>query len=417
MDTLQKVQLKQSELRVKLSELLDTPVETRAETFADDLGALTSQVKSVELEVQAAILAQPEIVEKRSEEKPTETAEERELLELRSAVHFSKYVAAALSGGGVQAGAELELNQHLGIAQNYFPMEMLAPKLETRAARDGDAMATQASWLDRVMAQTAAERLGVSFRTVAPGVATFPYTSAGGSPVQRGRTEAVAESTYTVAVAEMKPTRAAVTGKYSIEDDMRLPGMADAIERDMRAAMSEDVDRTIFLGDSGASGTDADITGLNTYGSVAEPQLTQAQKIKADETLKVFVTQLDGIYAASLADLRIVASKGANALWYSTIHAAAVDNQTIAQFLMASGMSWTMRGQLEDDTANGDFGAYMGMARGIEGAAIAAVWDAGQLIRDPYSGAKTGEVELTLNYLWNFAVVRTANFKRLKFVT
>ena len=81
----------------------------------------------------------------------------------------------------------------------------------------------------------------------------------------------------------------------------------------------------------------------------------------------MFLTQLDGIYAASLADLRIVASKGANTMWYSTIHAAAVDNQTIAQFLMASGMAWTMRGAIEDNTANGDFGAFMGLARGIEG--------------------------------------------------
>ena len=323
-----------------------------------------------------------------------------------------------MAGGGVHNGPELEYNQHLGIAANYFPMEMLAPKpLETRAARDGDAMASQASWLDRVMAGTAAERLGVSFRTVAPGVANFPATTAGGSPVQRGRTQAVTESTYTIVVTEIKPSRAAVNGKYSIEDDLRLPGMADAIERDMRAAMAEDVDRTIFLGDSGANENVADIAGFNTYTGVGESTLTQTNKIKADETLKVFLTQLDGIYAASLADLRIVASKGANTMWYSTIHAAAVDNQTIAQFLMASGMAWTMRGAIEDNTANGDFGAFMGLARGIEGAAIAAVWDAGQLVRDPYTNAKSGEVELTLNYLWNFKVVRTANFKRLKFVT
>ena len=221
----------------------------------------------------------------------------------------------------------------------------------------------------------------------------------------------------TVDVNEMKPSRAAVNGKYSIEDDLRLPGMADAIERDMRAAMAEDVDRTVFIGDSGANENVADIAGFTTYTGVAEPTLTQTNKVKADETLKVFLTQLDGIYAASLADLRIVASKGANTLWFSTIHAAAVDNQTIAQFLMASGMAWTMRGAIEDNTANNDFGAFMGLARGIEGAAIAAVWDAGQLIRDPYTNSKTGEVELTLNYLWNFKVVRTHNFKRLKFVT
>ena len=268
------------------------------------------------------------------------------------------------------------------------------------------------------MAGTAAERLGVSFRTVAPGVANFPYTSAGGSPVQRGRTQAVAESTYTVGVQEMKPTRAAVNGKYSIEDDLRLPGMADAIERDMRAAMAEDVDRTIFLGDSGANEDVGDITGFNTYASVGEATLTQANKVKADETLKAFLAQLDGVYAASLADLRVVASRGANTLWFSTIHSTTTTNQTIAQFMMESGLAWTMRGEIEDNTANNDFGAFMGLARGIEGAAIACVWDAGQLIRDPFSGAKSGEVELTFELPCGISkLCRTANFKRFKFVT
>ena len=45
MDTLQKVQLRQSELRSKLTELIDTPTETRGESFADDLARITSQVR------------------------------------------------------------------------------------------------------------------------------------------------------------------------------------------------------------------------------------------------------------------------------------------------------------------------------------------------------------------------------------
>ena len=413
MTPIQILEIRSGEIRQRLAAIggmVDLTDEIRSELQTLTVEYTDNDAKQTAMKIAGDI--PPEPVETR------EDGEGKELRELRQNVHFGQYIAAAMAGGGVHNGAELEYNQHMGIAANYFPMEMLAPKpLETRAARDGDAMASQASWLDRVMAGTAAERLGVSFRTVAPGVATFPYTSAGGSPVQRGRTQAVAESTYTIAVTEMKPSRAAVNGKYSIEDDLRLPGIADAIERDMRAAMAEDVDRTIFLGDTGANENTADITGFNAYAGVAEPQLTQANKVKADETLKAFLTQLDGIYAASLADMRVVASKGANTLWFSTIHSTATTNQTIAQFMMDSGLGWTMRGELESNTANGDFGAFMGLARGIEGAAIAAVWDAGQLIRDPFTGAKTGEVELTLNYLWNFKVVRTANFKRLKFVT
>ncbi len=414
MTPIQQLEVRSGELRKRLAEiggLAELSDEIRNEL--DTLKAEYTDNDSRQAALKMAGDIPPEPVETRQDD-----GEGKELRELRHNVHFEQYIAAAMAGGGIRNGAELEYNQHLGIAANYFPLEMLAPKpLETRAARDGDAMASQASWLDRVMAGTAAERLGVSFRTVSPGVATFPATTAGGSPVQRGRTEAVTESTYTVAVTEIKPSRAAVTGKYSIEDDLRLPGMADAIERDMKAAMAEDVDRTIFIGDSGAGEANADIAGFNTYTNVGEASLTQSNKLKADETLKVFLAQLDGIYAASLADLRVVASKGANTLWFSTIHAAAVDNQTVAQFLMASGMTWTMRGEIESNTANGDFGAFMGLARGIEGAAIACVWDAGQLVRDPFTNAKSGEVELTLNYFWNFKVVRPNNFKRLKFVT
>ena len=223
-----------------------------------------------------------------------------------------------MGGHGISNGPELELNQHLGIADNYFPLEILAGRLETRAARDGEAETSQGSWLDRVFHGTAAERVGISFRPVAPGVAAYPVTTAGGTPVQRGRTEAVTESTYTVAVTEIKPARRAVHGIYSIEDDMRLPGLADAIQRDMSAAMTESVDLAVFKGDAGANENSADITGMQTAG-ISEFTITQTNKVKADETLKAFLAFVDGQYAASLGDLRLVASVGANVLWYGGI--------------------------------------------------------------------------------------------------
>ena len=183
----------------------------------------------------------------------------------------------------------------------------------------------------------------------------------------------------------------------AIEDDYRLPGLSDAIERDMRMAMTESVDLAVFKGDSGANENTADITGMQTAG-IAEFTITQANKVMADETLKAFLPYVDGQYASGMSDLRFVASVGSNTLWYGTIHSTATTNQTIAQFLMASGMSWTARGGIDTNTANGDFGGYLGLGRGIDGAGIAAVWEQAQLVRDPYSGAKSGEVQLTLNY-------------------
>lgn len=114
------------------------------------------------------------------------------------------------------------------------------------------------------MAETAAARIGVTFPMVPSGVAAYPVMSAGASGVPRGRTQAVTEGTYSVTVVEAKPTRLSVYGIYSIEDELRLPGLAEAIARDQRAQLLESMDKAIFIGDSGANENTADIAGLTT---------------------------------------------------------------------------------------------------------------------------------------------------------
>ena len=406
----QKLQIRMSDVRKRLSELggietLTDEHRSEIETLRTEYGDL--ETRSVALTIGGDV---PETTVTES------TSEDRELTEIRSAVNFGEYIAAAMAGHGVTQGPEFEYNQALGMGTDRFPMELLARGLEDRAARDGDAATMQQTWIDRVFQGTAAASLGISFRNVAPGISAYPVTTAGGESVQRGRTEAVAESTYTFNVTEIKPTRNAVHGIYSIEDDARLPGMSEAIQRDMRAAMVEKIDRTVFLGDTGANENIADITGLTTA-AIGETTVTQAQKVKGDELLKKFLAYVDGQYAAMLSDLSVVATVGSNVLWYGTIHNTVASNQTVAQFLMENGVNWTVRGGIESNTANDDFGAFIGLNRGMDGAGVAAVWDQGQLITDPYTSADKGEVKLTLNYLWGIQYPRTANFKRLKYVT
>ena len=408
MTDLQRLELRMGDLRKQLAEAIGA---TEPDTAAVE--KLTAEIRSTDALLMAQKLLAPEPPEPTNTD--TQTAEQRELAELRGRVEFGPYLAAAMAHAPIMAGAELEYNQHLGLAANYFPLEILAP--EHRAARNGDGEGNQATWLDRVIADTAAARLGVTFPTVAPGVAAYPVMSAGPSGVQRGRTEAVAEGTYTVAVTELKPTRNAIHGIYSIEDELRLPGMAGAIERDMAASIMESIDLAVFKGDAGASGTDADITGFQTAG-ITEVTITQANKVMGDELLKVFLALVEGRYAASLADVRIVASVGSNTLWGGTVHAATVSNETVAQFLRANGVTWTSRQGIDTATSNGDFGAYISLARGVDGAAVAPVWNQAQIIRDNFGDHATkGEVGLTLNYFWNFGIPRTANFRRLKYVT
>lgn len=393
-----------------LCDLLDTPAETRGESFDAQLETAKTTVQAAHTEVELASLAEPDIRETRE---TTEDAEGAELRELKGKVQFSQYIAASGARRGV-LGAEKELNQALGMGELDFPLEMLVSP-EERAAINGDADTNQGTWLDRVFADTGAMRLGIQFRGVPSGIAAYPVTTSGRAAQQRQRAEAATTGTLAVSVTELKPTRHAVRIKYSIEDVARLPGLADAIMRDMRMEMVEDIDRSIFVG-AAASGTEADIDGLTTA-SITEATLTQANKVKAAETLAEFVAYLDGKHAASPADLNIVAAVGANKLWLSTIHNSSVDNQTLAQFLRENGLTWSVRGDIEANSLNDDFGCFVSLARGLDGAGLVPVWDAGQMITDPYSDADAGEVNLTLSYLWNFGIPRTDSFRRLKFVT
>ena len=69
----------------------------------------------------------------------------------------------------------------------------------------------------------------------------------------------------------------------------------------------------------------------------------------------------------------------------------------MADALVSAGINWMTRAGIDANTANGDFGAYIGRRRNIAGAGVAAVWEAGELIRDPYSKAASGQVSLTLS--------------------
>ena len=396
--------------------------ETRAE-----LDAIETGTPDLERQLRAATVAvDAEEAEQREAAKAGDRATKRawtprtaSALELRAKVRMGRYVQAAIENRSVD-GAESELNAAVGIGANRFPLELLAPPVEARAVEDRattsvDTMTTPRRWLDRLFNETAAMHLGVTMESVPVGSASYPVTTAGASAAQRDKTEAATDAAWTVGVTELKPKRNAVRLLFSIEDAARIPGLESALTRDLGMALTEGIDRAIFLGDSGASGTDSDITGLQAAG-ITEQTVTQAFKVNQN-MLAAFTIMVDGVHASGVEDLNVVASIGSYRLWENTVINSTSTVTTLAKFLRDAGLSWRTRGGIDTNTANGDFGAYIGRRRGIEGAAVAGVWEAGELIRDPYSGAGKGEVALTLCYLWDFGVPRTDNFMRIKYVT
>ena len=408
---------RQSKERGRLAEL--SLVDELNDEQRGELDKIEHGTPDLERQLRAATIAvEAEETEQRAEgakaRKPEGDGEDRERAELRKQVKLSAYVSAAVEQRSAD-GAAAEYNAALGIAGNRFPLELLAPPVETRATTDVDTTTMPRRWLDRLFAETAAMRLGISMESVPVGAASYPVTTAGASAAQRQRsTDAASDAAWTIGVTEMKPKRNAVRLLFSIEDAARIPGLESALTRDLRMALTEGVDRAIFLGDATATGTDADITGLNTA-TITESMISQANKVLGPGTLEAFTGLVDGIHAMTLADLKVVAAVGAWRLWEDTIINSAADNMTLGAFLRMAGLTWNARGEIETATADGDVAAFVGRGMGIDGAGVAAVWEAGELIRDPYSGAGRGEVALTLCYLWDFALPRTSNFARIIF--
>ena len=408
MTSKQKLELRAGVIRGRLAEIAGTDELT--DELRGEMDGLRTEYADTERRISALAISEDTGTREPNTGTDGEAAEFRAL---RGRVEGREYFAAAVEKRAV-TGAALEFNQALSISGTRFPMEMLAPA-EDRATTSVDTVSRPRRWLDRLFDETAAARLGITFESVEPGTATYPVTTAGATGVQRVKSEATSAATWTMGVTELKPSRNAVHVIYSMEDDARIPGMADALTRDMRSAVMESIDKATFVGDSGASGTDADITGLQTA-SITESTLTQTNKVKGAETLQAFTGMVDGKHATGLGDLRVVASVGSWRLWESTIINSTADNQTLAGFLRTAGLSWSSRGGIDTATAAGDFGAYVGLGRGIEGAGVAAVWSDASLVTDPYTSAAKGEVVLTLSYLWAFGLPRTSNFKRIKFV-
>ena len=410
---MRKVTIAMSEKRQRINALLNSEADPTEEERAE-LTKLTDEIQGLEVEFRAAVAAEENVEpgEVRKRSRPRKTAETRERRELRSKARVHRYIGASLDMRAVD-GVEAEYAAAEG-KPGSFPLKLLAPDVEVRAATDVEAGVTQGTWLDRIFASSAAARVGVSMQAVPSGARSYPVTTAGATGKQQDRAEATDDAAWTVGVTDLKPKRGSVRAVFTVEDAARLEGLEEALRRDLRMALLDSIDQAIFKGDTGPGTASYDIVGFQKAG-ISEFTLTQANKVKPTQTLAAFLALVDGLHAESLSDLGIVTSVGANVLWGSTV-ASAVENQTLAQFLRANGMSWGARYNIDTNTANGDFGAYIGRRRGIEGAAVAAVWEGATMIRDPYSDAGKGEIALTLNYLWDFGIPRPANFKRLKFV-
>ena len=129
MTVLQKLQIRQSEIRESINSLLG--LETRTEEQDAELVKLTSEGTAIEPEIRAAIVAEPDPNETRVEG----DAETRELRQLTERANVGDILSATFEKRQT-SGEAAELQKHFSLGSHQIPLEMLRinRSVEERAA-------------------------------------------------------------------------------------------------------------------------------------------------------------------------------------------------------------------------------------------------------------------------------------------
>ena len=416
------LKLRERQVKGSLGELSLLAGDALTDTKRAEMRSLTMEHNDLQLKINAAEISESA---KRAEAEADLDAGgngDGSTAEIRSLERQSGVVDWLVAGVAERSvdGAPAEFAAALSMpGPSHFPVRLIAPRgtSEMRATTtDVDTGSTQRNWLDRLTGATRAAFLGVGFQSVEPGIPSFTQTLTGGSGgKQRGRNEDTVETAWTIGVTTLEPARHQIRWDYTKEDAARIPGLAAAIERDMRASFLENLDKVIFKGDDGANENRADIKGFFDVTGLQNVDITQAAKIKNLGVLAAYLSFTDGLYSEGVADTRSVVSVETEKLWSGTIETASTA-ETQKAFLQRNGVQYRVRRDIDDTTAATKLMGAVSLQRGLAGAAVAPVWTNAELLVDPYTDAGKGTIRIFLITMWNWGMIRTANFAKITYV-
>ena len=382
---LQKLLLRQSTVREGINSILGVDLSTRTAEQDNELTKLTTEAQKIEPEIRAAILAEPdpqEVVTK------TGDSETRERLELRSKTGLADYLRAA-AGGSAVSGAAAEYAASLGVPTvGHIPMEIFArsaPAVEHRAITPAPAVkGALQPILPYLFERSAAASLGIAMPSVPSGqvqiakVGTAPPSD---TLAKDGTAPATAAA---VSLVNQSPVRIAGSFEVRVEDLAVMPTLEAALSEAMQGSLSNELDEQTFNGAAG------ELNGL----------LTQSTDVAAAGSVETFATGIarfaalvDGRHAYDLGDLRAVIGSKTFALY------AGILSGDVSLFDYLTRILGSIR--VSDRVPAVASSAQKGIV--VLSASSTPpkihVWDAMQIVRDPYSGAGVGKVTLTATAL------------------
>ena len=381
----QRLSIKASEQRSRLAELAEL-AELTDEQRAE-LGTLGATHQDTESQLRASIAADDAATPPGD---PVIDSEVRERIELRAKTGIGDFLAAAVGGAAV-TGAAAEYAAALGVPLvGHLPMAIFAPTapaVEERAITPGPAVkGTLQPTVPYVFERSAAASLGIMMPTVPMGQVQIPKITTAPPADTLAKDGAAPSTAAAVTLVNQAPVRIAGSFEVRVEDLAVMPTLESALSESMQGSMSNELDESTFNGAAG------ELNGL----------FTQAANVNAATAAETYATGIarfaslvDGRHCYDLSDLRAVIG-------------SATFGRYAGQFSGNGAMSLFdyLRLTLGSIRVSDRVPAVSGTAqKGIVVLSASAempkihVWDAMQIVRDPYSGAGAGKVTITATSL------------------
>lgn len=394
MTILQKLQVRQSEIRESINKLLGN--DSRSETEQAELSKLTDEGQKLEPSIRAALIAEPDPNESRVEGDASD-------VELRSLIHDASpgRILAAVHGRRNTEGREAEIQSHFKVGGNEIPHAMLETRAQTEAP--ANVATQQAEILQPIFGQTAAAFLNIPMPTVPPGAATYPIISSRPSPETPAEGASVTADipAQTMASSLLKGQAAQAQIEFSREDAASFPSMSDALGRVIVDAVGFELDRQLLIHTT---------EGLLTAGLTA-PGNPAAQSTFVDYR-KALNDQVNGREAGVASDCRMLMGSA------TYTHADGLFRTADSEL---SALDWLM----EKSGGTRVHVAVPAVAAKRQDAVIAKalghthavmpVWSAIQLVTDEVTQLQKRLIILTAIQLFAFKVLRADGFARVRF--
>ena len=382
MTAAQSIQVRLSECRQRLNALLQ--VENRSGDETAEMEKVTAEVSKREPELRAALASEPDPQEVTT---ATGDPETRERLELRGRTGVADFLSAA-AGGREVTGAAAEYASACGVASlNRLPLDIFRDghQPEVRAITPGPAVDGPVEpAVPFVFQRSAAASLGIQMPTHGAGAVQVPRVTTAPPADTLAKDAAAPSGAASIALDSQTPKRISGQFEVRVEDLAVYPQLEAVLGESIRGSLSNELDNEVFNGDA------AGLNGLFLQAA----DVTVAGAIETYATgIGRFAALVDGSMAYSLADLRCVVGPSTFAVFMGLIS----DGVPLADYLESKLGSFRVSNRMPAIASKGQKGVVT--LNGGPSPIRVYVWNALEIVRDPFSGAGSGKVVLTATAL------------------